>query len=114
MQPIFHIVAASEWQAACEVGRYAPESLAAEGFVHFSFQHQIAPVANHLYRDRADLIVIEVDPRLLPEPVVLEDLYDADEEFPHIYGPIPTAAEVARHELVRDADGQFVFGPAIG
>ncbi|HEY2044820.1 MAG TPA: DUF952 domain-containing protein [Jatrophihabitans sp.] len=109
MQPIFHIVAVPEWQAACELGRYAPESLASEGFIHFSFEHQVALVANRLYRGRANLIVVEIDPAALPEPIVLEDLYDADEEFPHVYGAIPTSAEIARHPLNTDSDGRFVF-----
>jgi uncharacterized protein (DUF952 family) len=106
---IFHIVSAGEWRAACEVGRYAPESLAVEGFVHFSFGYQVAPTANRFYRDRPDLVVVEVDPNALPEPVVLEDLYETGEEFPHVYGAIPTSAAVAEHLLSRDASGIFRF-----
>jgi len=86
MEAIFHVVAAPVWHAACELGRYAPESLATEGFVHFSFSHQVAATANHLYCDRADLIVVEIDPGKLQQPVVVEDLYGMDEEFPHVYG----------------------------
>jgi uncharacterized protein (DUF952 family) len=111
MQSIFHIVAADEWQAACELGRYAPESLANDGFVHFSFAHQVASVANRLYRDRLNLIVVEIDPSLLAEPIVVEDLYDANEEFPHIYGAIPTATEIERHALTRTDSGDFAFPP---
>jgi uncharacterized protein (DUF952 family) len=110
MQPIFHLVAASDWQAACELGRYAPESLATEGFVHLSFSHQVAATANHLYRDRADLIVIEIDPGKVQQPVVVEDLYGMDEQFPHVYGAIPTDAAVAQYPLQRDPSGAFMFG----
>jgi uncharacterized protein (DUF952 family) len=109
MERIFHLVSAPEWQAACEVGRYAPESLATEGFVHFSFAHQVASTANDLYRERPDLIVVEVDPALLEEAVVVEDLYAMNEVFPHVYGPIPTCAAVATHDLARTADGDFAF-----
>ncbi|MDQ1732870.1 MAG: hypothetical protein QOK10_3029 [Pseudonocardiales bacterium] len=112
MEPIYHLVAESEWRAACQTGRYAPESLASEGFVHFSFAHQVAGTANHLYRDRADLIVVEVDPARLDGPVVVEDLYGMDEEFPHYYGAVPTPAAVAEHALLRDADGDLSFLPA--
>jgi uncharacterized protein (DUF952 family) len=110
MDRIYHIVSGPEWQAACEVGRYAPASLAAEGFVHFSFEHQVAPTANRLYRDRADLIVIEVDPILLGEPVVVEDLYGLGEEFPHVYAAIPTSAAVQQWRLRRDGTGDWAFG----
>jgi len=110
MEPIFHLVAAPDWQAACKVGWYAPESLAKEGFVHFSFAHQVAATANHRYRDRADLTVVEIDPGKLRQPVVIEDLYGMDEEFPHVYGAIPTDAAVATHPLKRDRSGAFTFG----
>ena len=109
MQPIFHIVPAPTWRAACDCGRYAPESLAREGFVHFSFIDQVAGTANHLYRDRDDLIVIEVDPARLGSEVVVEDLYGMDQAFPHFYGPVPTSAATAEHTLRRKADGNFVF-----
>ena len=109
MQPIFHIVASQTWRAACDCGRYAPESLAAEGFVHFSFADQVAETANYLYRDRDDLIVVEVDPARLGGDVVVEDLYGMDQAFPHYYGPVPTAAAVAEHSLARDGGGSFVF-----
>ncbi|MCW2492861.1 MAG: hypothetical protein QOH56_198 [Pseudonocardiales bacterium] len=110
MAQIFHLVGAAEWRAACEVGRYAPESLASDGFVHFSYRHQVAGTANNLYGDRQDLIVIEVDPALLGEPVVDEDLYGMGEVFPHVYGAIPTSAAVAEHSLSRTAGGELTFG----
>jgi uncharacterized protein (DUF952 family) len=109
MQPIFHLVSRAEWQAATELGRYAPESLATEGFVHFSYGHQVAATANQLFADRDDLIVVEVDPSLLDEPVVEEDLYGTGDEFPHVYGAIPTAAAVAERPLDRDSAGAFTF-----
>jgi len=109
MERIFHIVAAAEWQAACEVGRYVPQSIAREGFVHCSFAHQVAGTANHLYRDRQDLIVVEVDPSRLEDPVVVEDLYGMNQDFPHVYGAIPTRAAVASHDLSRDRRGDFTF-----
>lgn len=109
MQPIFHLVPAATWRAACDCGRYAPESLASEGFVHFSFADQVAGTANHLYHDRDDLIVVEVDPARLGSEVVVEDLYGMGEAFPHFYGPIPTAAAIAEHPLRRGPRGDFVF-----
>jgi uncharacterized protein (DUF952 family) len=109
MEPIFHIVAARAWDAACEVGRYLPDSLAGDGFVHFSFASQVVATANLWYRDRDDLIVVEVDPARLADPVVSEDLYGRGETFPHVYGPIPTSAAVGRHELSRTPDGGYAF-----
>lgn len=108
---IFHIVAEPDWRAACDEGSYRPPSLEQEGFVHFSYRDQVARTANARFGGRDDLLVIEVDPARLADPVVDEDLYGSDEEFPHVYGPIPTTAAVAEHRLSRTSDEQFSFQP---
>ena len=108
---IFHIVAEPDWRAACAQGSYRPPSLEQEGFVHFSYRDQVARTANARFGGRDDLLVIEVDPARLAERVIDEDLYGSDEEFPHVYGPIPTAAAVAEHRLSRLSDGRFGFQP---
>jgi uncharacterized protein (DUF952 family) len=109
MSRIFHIVAEPDWRAACELGSYAPASLQSEGFVHFSYPHQVARTANARFRDRQDLLVVEIDPRQLAQPVVDEDLYGAEEEFPHVYGAIPTSAALGEYRLSRAGDGEFSF-----
>jgi uncharacterized protein (DUF952 family) len=109
MGPIYHIVAEEDWHAACRTGSYRPPSLAEQGFVHFSHAHQVSQVANLLYHGQDGLIVVEIAPDRLDQPVVEEDLYDAGERFPHVYGAIPTGAAVAEHPLRRDADGDYRF-----
>jgi len=106
---LFHIVDRAGWAAATAAGEYAPAAFADDGFVHFSFDHQVARVANARYRDGTDLVVVEVDPRGLD--VVVEDSYGAGEEFPHVYRSIPTSAAVAVHPLRRDDAGDWVFSP---
>lgn len=108
---IFHIVAEPDWRAACARGSYRPPSLEQEGFVHFSYRDQVARTANARFADRTDLLVIEVDPARLAQPVVDEDLYGSDEDFPHVYGEIPVTAAVAEHRLSRGPDGDFGFAP---
>lgn len=109
MQQLFHIVDRTEWAAAVQAGEYRPSSLAAEGFVHFSFAHQVSQTANLRFRGRADLCVVEVDPALLPVPVVVEDSYGSGTEFPHVYAPIPVSAAVAVHPLEPGPEGAFSF-----
>ncbi|MFL6162829.1 MAG: DUF952 domain-containing protein [Jatrophihabitantaceae bacterium] len=109
MSAIYHIVAEQDWRAACRTGSYRPPSLAEQGFVHFSHAHQVSQVANLLYHGQDDLIVVEVVADRLTDPVVEEDLYDAGERFPHVYGAIPTDAAVAEHPLRRDASGDYRF-----
>jgi uncharacterized protein (DUF952 family) len=108
---LFHIVAARDWQAACELGSYAPGSLAAQGFVHFSFAHQVEATANRFYAEQDDLIVIEVDPTRLGAAVVLEDLAGEGQDFPHVYAPIPVSAVLGHSELRRGPDGSYAFDP---
>src|SRR3954468_10682616 len=114
MTAIFHIVAEPDWRAACARGSYCPASLEQEGFVHFSYRDQVARTANARFSGRTDLLVIEVDPARLAHPVVDEDLYGSDEDFPHVYGEIPVTAAVAEHRLSRTPDGKFGFSPGTG
>jgi uncharacterized protein (DUF952 family) len=109
MSSIFHIVAEPDWRAACAQGSYRPPSLEQEGFVHFSYRDQVARTANARFAGRSDLLVIEVEPERLADPVVDEDLYGSGEEFPHVYGAIPTGAAVAEHRLSRGSGGEFSF-----
>ncbi|HEX2903810.1 MAG TPA: DUF952 domain-containing protein [Jatrophihabitans sp.] len=108
-EPLFHIVAEPVWLAAVEQGSYAPASLPEQGFVHFSYRDQVAGTANLLYHQQQDLVVVEFDPARLGAPVVVEDLYDAGQEFPHVYAAIPIEAAVAVHPLQRDGQGNFRF-----
>jgi uncharacterized protein (DUF952 family) len=109
--PIFHIVAEPDWRAACAQGSYRPPSLEQEGFVHFSYHDQVARTANARFAGRTDLLVVEVDPARLAQPVVDEDLYSSNEDFPHVYGEIPVTAAVAEHRLSTGPDGAFGFAP---
>jgi uncharacterized protein (DUF952 family) len=106
---LFHIVEKSRWDEALAVGRYAPESLASEGFVHCSYAEQVEPVANALYRDAPDLVVVELDGTLLDVRVVVEDTYGTGTSYPHVYGPISVCAQIGEHALVRRADGGWTF-----
>ena len=106
---LFHIVERSRWDEALTEGTYGPESLAAEGFVHCSYLEQVEPVANALYRDASDLVVVELDPVLLDAPVVVEDTYGTGTSFPHVYGTIAVRAQIGEHTLVRGADGGWTL-----
>ena len=108
---IFHIVAPSTWAGATQRGTYLPTGYDADGFVHFSFADQVESVANAIYRDEPDLVVIEVESESVPAELRVEDCYEAGEEFPHVYGPIPTDAAVATHPLTRTSAGDWVFSP---
>lgn len=109
---LFHLVEPAVWDAAVAVGSYAPPSLETEGFVHFSLAEQVAGTANLRYREHGALVVVEVDPAAVDAELRVEDSYGTGTEFPHIYGPIPTAAAVAVHPIERDGAGDWMFSPA--
>jgi len=111
VQRIFHIIDRSEWRVAQAESHYRPESLARDGFVHFSFADQVVGTASRYYRSRDDLLVLEIDPERLDDPVVVEDRYGHGEAFPHVYGAIPSGAVVTEHPLPRTAAGDFTFDP---
>jgi uncharacterized protein (DUF952 family) len=93
-EPIFHLAEPGDWARSTD--SYSPHSVEEEGFIHCSTAEQLPRVAHELYADRNDLILVTVDPDALDDATLLyEDLYELDEEFPHIYGPLPTSAVVA-------------------
>jgi uncharacterized protein (DUF952 family) len=106
---VFHIVATDVWAAAVAVGSYRPESLAAEGFIHFSYADQVAGTANRYYRALDGLQVLEIDPALLEVELVDEVSPATGELYPHLYAPLPTSAVVTIHPLPRNQAGDYTF-----
>jgi uncharacterized protein (DUF952 family) len=104
---IFHITTAAEWAAAITAGEYAADSLGAEGFIHCSNRHQVAPVANTRFRGRTDLVLLHVDPGRLRTEMRYENLEGGRELFPHVYGPIPLDAVVNVTTLQPGEGGVF-------
>lgn len=102
---VLHIADASEWHAAAETGSYERStrgrSLADVGFIHLSFAWQVARVASFVYADEhKPLVLLRVDPSLLTAPLRIEAL-EGSERFPHLYGPLATAAVVEVRDLAR-------------
>ena len=85
---ILHITSHSDWEAARAAGEYRLDSLETEGFIHCSTPEQVLGPANELYHGRAGLVLLVIDPSVLSAPLVYEDLFDAGQAFPHIYGAL--------------------------
>lgn len=93
-EPIFHLAEPADWARSTDT--YTPTGAEGEGFIHFSTARQLPKVARELYGDRNDLILLTIDPTALDdESLVYEDLDGLGQDFPHIYGPLPTSAVVA-------------------
>ncbi len=98
---IFHIATQADWDAAQESGAYTTSSygvtLADEGFIHASRADQWEGVRERYYSDVAEpLVLLEIDTDMLDVPLVEEPPAPGiGETYPHIYGPLKTAAVVA-------------------
>lgn len=85
---ILHMTAEGEWTDAQRAGAYRAASLATEGFIHCSEPQQVVEVANRLFRNRQDLVLLHIDIRKLTSQGRYENLEGGTQLFPHVYGPI--------------------------
>ncbi len=102
---IYHIISKSDWEAAAEGEFYRGDTLDTEGFIHCSTAAQVVDTANFLFRGRENLL-LEIDEARLSAEVRYEDGGDG-RLFPHIYGPLETAAVVRVIEFPPGPDGHF-------
>lgn len=107
---LLHIAQPDDWSAARATGEYRVSTrgrtLDEEGFIHCSYPRQVEAVANRFYADTLELLLLHLDPDLIEAEVRVEPAVEGgDELFPHVYGPIPTAAVVAVTWWDRDDDG---------
>lgn len=107
---LVHLCVAADWQAALRAGEVASDSLNGAGFIHLSTPQQVHLPANRLFAGRTDLLVLWVDPGRLSSPLRWESGVPADPpsmRFPHLYGPLPTAAVVDVARYSPQPDGRF-------
>lgn len=109
MKRLYHITSKEEADAAKRAGFYEPSAFAREGFIHCSYAHQVSAVANRIFKGRNDLVLLEIDPRLLDCRIVDENLEGGSELYPHIYGSLQMSAVQNIVEFPCDADGRFRF-----
>jgi len=100
---LFHIVSVADWVGRAET--YAPSSFDADRFIHCSKSNQIEAVAKRLFRGRADLLLLTIDPNRVHAPIRYENLEGGDEQFPHIYGPLNVDAVVTVRALRVSEEG---------
>lgn len=107
-EPIFHIALPDDWAAAFTFGEYAVStrgmSLDEVGFIHCSTHAQIEATANRFYRDLSELVLLTIDPLMVPSDILWEPPAPGlDELFPHIYGTLPIVA-VNMHQFWTRSD----------
>ncbi|MEA3438653.1 MAG: DUF952 domain-containing protein [Chloroflexota bacterium] len=102
---ITHICERKKWERAQEEGEYRTVSLETEGFIHCSKPEQVLAVANFLYRDVPDLLLLWIDTTRLVADLRWEAA--VDEVYPHLYGSLNLEAVQSVVDFVPDEDGEF-------
>jgi len=100
---IFHIATLADWKEAESSGTYRTSTygrtLEQEGFIHASRQDQWRETRQRFYADVPEaLVLLEIDPGRLTSELRVEEVPEAGDSFPHIYGPLNLDAVVAVHE----------------
>jgi uncharacterized protein (DUF952 family) len=113
-EPIFHMALPDDGAAAFTTGEYRMSTrgitLEQEGFIHCSTRNQLEDTANRFYADLDQLVVLTIDQRLVPSPIVFEPpAPDLDVLFPHIYGPLPIAAVNLATQWTRQPDADWTL-----
>ena len=92
---LLHLCTTADWTTATARGVIDP--FPDVGFVHLSTPEQVHRPAQRLFAGRDDVLLLVVDPARLGDPVRYEPGVPGDPDamrFPHLYGPLPTAAVV--------------------
>lgn len=100
---IYHLTEPARWAQSLADGVHTGSSrgieLADEGFIHCSTAAQWPATAERFYADVPELLLLHIDESMLDSEPVYEQLGDAPEPFPHVYGPIPLHAVVEVQQL---------------
>jgi uncharacterized protein (DUF952 family) len=109
---ILHITERATWEAAALAGEYRMSTrgvpLEQEGFIHCSLPHQLRAVAEAVYADADDLVVLVIDTARLLCPVRYEGA-DGGEQYPHVYGPVPAYSVTRVIPAGRDGRGRLIL-----
>jgi uncharacterized protein (DUF952 family)/catechol 2,3-dioxygenase-like lactoylglutathione lyase family enzyme len=114
---VLHLLPLADWNCGRRAP-IAPESLAAEGFVHCTDTDEtLLRVANNFYRSlEGPVLAITIDTDRVGANTRWEHPPGSDPltaiAFPHIYGVIPRSAVVASRLMERTGDGTYTgYGP---
>ena len=90
---IYHLTTLPFWEAQAKNAEFEAQSLHSEGFIHCSYEHQIAKVIGRYFQGIEQIIVLTINPELLTSLLKAESSTE-NEVYPHIYGTINKSAIV--------------------
>jgi 1,4-dihydroxy-6-naphthoate synthase len=83
---------------------WAPPSLAAEGFVHLSFERQVAGTLAAHFTGASEVVALDLDGERVADALVIEAARGGA-AFPHLYRALHSADVIGRRALARAEDG---------
>jgi glutathione S-transferase len=109
---IYHIALPQHLEQARATGFYTMSTrhatIAQEGYLHASFESQVAGTLERFYRDDPSVCILVIDTGRVVAAglrVVVEQLGQAPEPFPHVYGDLPLDAIVRVRQLAEWKSG---------
>jgi uncharacterized protein (DUF952 family) len=101
---IYKICTQAEWQTALALESYRGSADdVRDGFIHFSFAHQVAATADKYFRGRTDLVLVAVNAQALGS-ALRHEASRGGALFPHLYAELPTQAALWVAPLVWQGD----------
>lgn len=103
----YHLTPEEVWRRQQDADTYVSEAFDQDGFIHATNGLQpLLQVANMFYRaDHRTYLALLVDVPCIQAEVRYDD---AEQLYPHIYGPLNVDAVVGELGVVRSTDGTFL------
>jgi uncharacterized protein (DUF952 family) len=108
MTKLVRIATRSEWERMQSIGMFLGE-LETDGFIHLSYPNQVVRVANAIYTNEPNLILLVIDRARVLGEIRDEDLNDLGEEYPHLYAALNLDAVTEILGFPVQPDGTFVL-----
>ena len=110
---LYHITSIAEWEKAQAQNIYQPQRFSEEGFIHCSYLHQVIEVANRIFSNQNNLILLQIDCQKVESKIIDENLEGGKELYPHIYGLLPIDAVSDAIAFPSNSDGSFSLPAAL-
>jgi uncharacterized protein (DUF952 family) len=104
---IFHITTDAEWDQHLGKDHYFPNRFNKDGFIHCSTGRQVKRIADALFRDYQEIILLHIDDSAEKKFLKFENLEGGTELFPHIYRKLPKQSIVTTSRVRKTAGYGF-------
>lgn len=109
MALLFKILPRAEWETFSREGRFAGSTIdRQDGFIHFSYAHQLAETARKHFAGMPDLVLLAIPREPLGE-ALRDEISRGGDLFPHLYAELALADVLWMKPIGQDAEGYPVL-----